>query len=178
MKRILQSAAASTLLLCSASLVSSAQSRNAVTHRTDLSEPVNEGEFKAKLFSQGDLLAFNLKVSWLDLSSKTGAFRYQLFVRPDFRTETKPASALMKQVHDCDIFLRLYDKDKFLLKSLAVPFSYSVDEDSVVNGLTANTSTAMTADEYRRFLIGSWAIGWDCGEVDWFTTFTLENTTS
>ncbi len=73
----------------------------------------------------------------------------------------------MKRVHGCTITLRLYDAEGFILRKIAVPFDLGVDDQGVVNSLTANDVVQMDSQEYRDFIgtsksSGAWSVAWAC----------------
>jgi hypothetical protein len=118
-------------------------------------------------------VSFHLQTSWIPGDQRRGMFRYrlngaifasatELAKSPDSYTPTSIANTI-KQIHACDITLVLYDRDGFVLRKVAVPFTYGVNEQSEIMGLSSNDAAQMDVSEYRRF--GSWTLTWSCADI-------------
>jgi hypothetical protein len=118
-------------------------------------------------------VSFHLQTSWIPGDQHRGTFRYRLngaiFASAMERAKSPesytPASiaTTIKQIHACDITLVMYDRDGFVLRKIAVPFAYGVNEQSEIISLSSNDATQMDVSEYRRF--SSWTLSWSCAGI-------------
>ncbi len=80
---------------------------------------------------------------------------------PDGTINPEETAILLKHVHSCSIFVKLYDADDFVLRKIAVPFGQGVDEQVRLRTLSANDAEQMDAASYRSYIGGgSWNISW------------------
>ena len=177
------------LLAVTNSLAQSSQpGRTLGANKTSLAKSVDWGVFAARLFSDSNKVGFRLATSWVPGENHKGMLRYKLLafsVPPDeqsnkdadcseraeqhlpCRNEKAEIENLMKRVHACDITLNLYDTQGFVLRKILISFNLGVDDQAIVNSLTANDGVQMDSHEYLDFVGdsktgGSWSVSWAC----------------
>lgn len=152
-------------------------------HRSEaavLARPVEWGNYSAKLFNDLDRkITFTLKTSWIPGEKHQGMLRYIISARPDRLSVLQMATGgsgpdtpdsitkLVKRVHECITTLELYDSDEFILRRIAVPFGFGVDNDANITSIYANETVQMDIDDYKHFVgstgkTGGWAVSWLC----------------
>ena len=153
------------------------------TQNERLEKPIDWGEESVRLFTDSNvLMTFKLATSWIPGQDHKGMFRYRISVSPKMPTTVaermkdselnspEEIEKIVLRVNECSLFLDLNDTDGFSLRSVYVPLQRVVDDQARVNGLTANSSEQMDADEYRKFagtttfVTGSWQVKWSCPE--------------
>jgi hypothetical protein len=120
---------------------------------------------------------FTLVTSWIPGEGHKGMFRYKLDsapIKPAYGTKLEGnidyddpdvVEKFVQRIHKCTFFLQLYDSDGFLLRTITVDFINTIDGSGRIVGLSANSSTQMDADEYKKLvgnsiLSGSYNILW------------------
>jgi hypothetical protein len=146
---------------------------------SSLTRPVDWGSYTARMFKDTTATVdFSLRTSWIPGADHKGMFRYNMSVvrtppTPLERFRGTPADTpdqiekLMRQVHSCDLTLKLFDVDSFLLRTVPIFFEYGADSDAHIGSLIVNSSTQMDASEYKAFVGtstqgGSWSMSWAC----------------
>lgn len=141
-----------------------------------LAKPVDWGIFEARMFKRLESkVRFALQTSWIPGENHKGMFRYKMSAMAEIDPLTPPlinssetAEMVLEQVDRCTVILNLFDADGFVLRELAIPFKYGVDDKARLNSLVANTSSQMDANEYRQLVgtgggkSGAWNISWAC----------------
>lgn len=122
---------------------------------------------------------FILLTSWIPGHEHKGFFRYQLSatvlsVPPSPNPLYKPTPPsqgwgipeTIDRLHNCMLFLDVFDDGGFVLQKIPLIFQRTVDDQSVTIGLSANDSSQMDLHDYQSFLNAkpetSWDIGWAC----------------
>jgi len=117
-------------------------------------------------------IVFTLATSWIPGPDHKGSFRFKMMAttqRPPSTEEQEKSpelygpeatEKLLRRAHDCLIEMELYDTDGFLLRDVAIPFSLGMGGSGKVVALSANNAVQMDAEEYKKFLFGSWVVTW------------------
>jgi hypothetical protein len=166
------------VLLASSTLVvaqSSVPKRTLSTAPIDslLAPPMEWRYFSTRMFQDSQVnIVFNLTTSWIPGPDHKGSFRFKMTVttKKPLSTEEQDKSPelyspeatekLLRRVNDCLIEMELYDTDGFILRDVAIPFSLGMGSSGKVVTLSANNAVQMDAEEYKKFLFGSWVVTW------------------
>jgi hypothetical protein len=144
--------------------------------KVSLAKPIDWGTFTVRLFNDSNKVTFQLSTSWIPGEKHKGLMRYKLKAFPEVTEgqttatnpqKSTPDEALLEHVHACVISLHLYDSDGFMLRSINVSFTFGVDDQARLRGLSTNSSVQMDAQEYRQFVgsvnaSGFWNVSWAC----------------
>lgn len=161
---------------------SSAHQRHpAISERTvDYSRGAFLGTRQIRIFEDDPRqFRFILLTSWIPGHEHKGFFRYQLSVAvlpvppsPNpLYSPTPPqqgwgVSETIDRLHNCTLFLSVYDDGGFVLQKIPLILQRTVDDQSVIVGLSANDSSQMDLKDYQNFLSAnpqaSWNIEWAC----------------
>lgn len=162
------------LLLLSPSLVMA----QAPTHKSPsstslLASPKDWPNFSSRMFQDAQLkIVFHLTTSWIPGPDHKGSFRFKMMAAPERAAlpeeQNKPpelygpeaTASLLRRVHDCIIEIELYDSDGFILRDVPIPFSLGMGSSGNLIALSANNAVQMDAEEYRKFIVGSWVVTW------------------
>jgi len=161
-------------LPCFAQTPTGKAARQQPTLNERLAKPIDWGQQSVRLFTDSNLImTFTLATSWIPGENHKGVFRYKISAFPDitnpyYSPELK--EQYIRRVQDCVLFLELYDKDEFSLRTVYLLPERLVDDEAHIIGLTANSSEQMDADEYIKFAgtsiftTGNWEMKWRCSE--------------
>jgi hypothetical protein len=148
------------------------------THKTPsstslLAVPKDWPNFSTRMFQDASLkIVFHLTTSWIPGPDHKGSFRFKLMAAPeraalaedqDKSSELygpEATASLLRRVHNCVIDIELYDSDGFVLRDVPVPFSLGMGSSGNLVALSANNAVQMDADEYKKFIVGSWIVTW------------------
>jgi hypothetical protein len=166
-------------------IAQTANTRKAVrqpSQSDQLSRPIDWGEESVRLFTDSNVsVTFKLATSWIPGEDHKGMFRYRMSVSPKMPAtlaerikdaevdSAEKVERFILRVRACSLFLQLYDRDDFSLRSIFLQFQSNVDNQARINGLEANSAAQMDADDYRRFVgdasqAGNWKVSWTCPE--------------
>ncbi len=138
-----------------------------------LAAPMEWHYFSTRMFQDTSVnIVFNLTTSWIPGPDHKGSFRFKMMAttKKPLSTEEQDQSPelygpeatekLLRRVHDCLIEMELYDSDGFILRDVAIPFSLGIGTSGNLVALSANNAVQMDAEEYRKFIGGSWIVTW------------------
>ena len=145
-----------------------------LTENERLAIPVQWDAASERMFKDSQVnLVFNLTTSWIPGPGHKGMFRYRMGIarqKPPAPIEQSVSDLytpeaiekLLTRTHECTISVDFYDTDDFILRRIDVPFSFGIDSSARVVGLVANDFVQMDADEYKKLVVGRWAVSWLC----------------
>jgi hypothetical protein len=138
-----------------------------------LAAPMEWHYFSTRMFQDSQVnIVFNLTTSWIPGPDHKGSFRFKMTAitqKPPSAEEQdkspelygpEATEKLLRRVNDCLIEMELYDTDGFLLRDVPIPFSFGMGGSGKVVTLSANNAVQMDAEEYKKFLFGSWVVTW------------------
>jgi hypothetical protein len=159
-------------------LSSSLMMAQAPTHKNSslaspLAAPKDWPNFSTRMFQDAPLkIVFHLTTSWIPGPDHKGSFRFKLMAAPERAASMEEqdkspelyspeaTANLLQRVHDCIIEIELYDSDGFILRDVPIPFSLGMGSSGNLVALSANNAVQMDADEYKKFIVGSWIVTW------------------
>ena len=138
-----------------------------------LTSPMEWRYFSTRMFQDSQVnIVFNLTTSWIPVPDHKGSFRFKMTAitqKPASEEEqnkspelygAEATEKLLTRVDDCLIEMEIYDTDGFLLRDVPIPFSLGMGGSGKVVLLSANNAVQMDAEEYKKFLFGSWVVTW------------------
>ena len=124
-------------------------------------------EQKVAMFEDSKTLAtnFGLITSWVPGDGMNGVMRYQLYAYPIWQDDGKRPNSddiygesiekYVRRIHACTIYLDLIDVYGFNLRAEEINFRYGANDKGRIIEADANSSIAMSIDEYKILLKGT-----------------------
>jgi hypothetical protein len=138
-----------------------------------MAAPTEWRYFSTRMFQDSQVnIVFNLTTSWIPGPDHKGSFRFKMMatIKKPYSSEEQEKSpelygqeateTLLRRAHECLIEMELYDTAGFILRDVPIPFSFGMGESGKVVALSANSAVQMDAEEYKKFLFGSWVVTW------------------
>ena len=172
--------AALILVCCNVGWAGSPPQKGSNTPSHDYSKGVYLGNRRIRIFPDDPRnIQFLLLTSWIPGVEHKGFFRYQLSANvmaaslsdQALYAATPPPQGwgipeTIERLQGCMLSLYLYDEGGFVLQKIPIVFEKTVDDHTVVTGLSANDSSQMDLNNYQSFLSSkpesSWNIEWSC----------------